>query len=215
MLVEIKMVILVSRINKVFWDGLVGIKTPTNIYSLRQARSSSLRLPHFHFSSPVINNRTSCLVLPRSSFAWADSWSKSLVLDPTSLIHHPRHPSGLYLLLLPCPISLSWHDFFQSKACNSYSIFSLEALVHSVEFRRHSKLLPPTPPHTLTNTHFCLIMWKTELAIRVSVLGTSLAVQWLRLHFPIHGIQVLSLVGMSHSQKSKQKNNKWQKQYCN
>ena len=46
--------------------------------------------------------------------------------------------------------------------------------------------------------------------------GTSLAVQWLKLHLPMQRVQVRSLVGelrsyMSHSQK---KQNIKQKQYC-
>jgi len=48
-------------------------------------------------------------------------------------------------------------------------------------------------------------------------LGTSLAVQWLRLCLPIQGLQVQSLAGelrshMPHGQKKKKKS---QKQYCN
>ena len=46
---------------------------------------------------------------------------------------------------------------------------------------------------------------------------TSLVVQWLRLHFPMQGVRVRSLVGergshMPHCQKTK---NIKQKQYCN
>ena len=51
--------------------------------------------------------------------------------------------------------------------------------------------------------------------------GTSLGVQWLRFHLPMHGMQVKPLVGELRSQmpwgkkKKKKKRDIKQKQYCN
>ena len=47
--------------------------------------------------------------------------------------------------------------------------------------------------------------------------GTSLGVQWLRLHLPMHGMQVQSLVGQlrSHMPWGQKKKDIKQKQYCN
>ena len=55
--------------------------------------------------------------------------------------------------------------------------------------------------------------------LTVFVWGTSLVVWWLRLHLPMKGVQVQSLVGelkshMPHDQKHKKERER-EKQYCN
>ena len=61
------------------------------------------------------------------------------------------------------------------------------------------------------------LIWAMYFKLLIRQTGTSLAVQWLRLHLPMQGVQVRSLVGklrfhMRCGQKTK---NIKQKQYCN
>ena len=61
---------------------------------------------------------------------------------------------------------------------------------------------------------------KWSQAIKNNVEGTSLVIQWLRLHLPMQEVWVQPLVGelgshIPHGQKKKKKQSIKQKQYCN
>ena len=69
----------------------------------------------------------------------------------------------------------------------------------------------------MSNYHAKKHKYTDEYAVKTNATGTPLVVQWLRLHFPVQGVHVRSLMGKlrSHMPGGQNNQNEKKKQYCN
>ena len=99
-------------------------------------------------------------------------------------------------------------DFFSGVIHIHLNLLFL--LYDSMSFDKHIQLYN----HNHSHRNMC----KSDFLILKKIIeGTSLAVQWLRLHLPLQGVWVQSLVGELRFPRTSQPKNQniRQKQYCN